>query len=728
MHCLEGEVSRIVFCNEENDFTIARIKSREHPGVITVVGTLGRLVPGEHLKLTGDWNNDKRFGLQFRVSTFQQILPADINGIKRYLESGMLKGIGPAMAKRLVTRFGDKIFDIIENAPEKLLEVKGIAQKTLTDICESWQEQQEIRELILFLQEYKIPTTFASRIYKAYGLKSVVQIRNDPYELIYKIRGIGFKTADTMAIQLGFTLSDLRRLEAGLIYALRTAGEQGNLFLPENELLKQAGELLDCHDFSLLTSALDSLKTSKQIINTPLPAQNIENAVFLTYFFRMEKETADRLFSLSMHKNILDLDKVKKALWQAESEAHLQLSAQQKEAVFGACENKLFILTGGPGTGKTTIIRMIVSALEHLGLNVSLAAPTGRAAKRMFETTGHKASTLHLLLGAMPNMQFSHNEDNKLKLDALIVDEVSMLDSVLFLHLLRALPAPCRLILVGDVNQLPSVGPGNVLQDLLASQVVPSICLEHIFRQAQKSMIIVNAHRINNGQSLLEATAAPPKADFFWIEKSDPLQVQELISYMVCDRIPKVYGFNPMHDVQVLTPMHKGDVGTIRMNEILQNKLNSAQKGIRKGRYVFKVGDRVLQTKNNYDNDVFNGDLGWIQEIDMQNETLSVNFEGRCVEYQGQDLEDLTLAYAVSVHKSQGSEYPAIVLPIVTQHYIMLQRNLIYTALTRAKKLAILIGTQKALHIGLNKLGTNNRYTNLQYQLQEIFNLIEKNF
>ncbi len=727
MQSLEGEVTHIVFSNPENGFVIARISSGEHPGQVTIVGSLGQLVPGEHVKLSGIWHNDQRFGLQFKVESFQQLLPATLNGIKRYLESGMIKGIGPVMAGRLITRFGDRIFDVIENAPEQLLEVKGVARKTLDDICSSWNEQREIRDLMLFLQEHEIPTTFASRIYNAYGLESVAQIRSDPYELAYKIRGIGFKTADTMAMQLGFAPDDPRRLEAGILYALRSSGEKGNLFLPDSELLDLAAQLLACPDLKNLAQALQNLSHSKRVVITPLPAQNVEQAVFLTFFYRMEKESSDRLYSMAAHESKIATDELTRALAKAEKNAGLELSSRQREAVYGACENKLYILTGGPGTGKTTIIRMIVRALEDLGFKVGLAAPTGRAAKRMSEATGNKASTLHLLLGAQPNMKFTHNEDNKLKLDALIIDEVSMLDSVLFLHLLRALPVPCRLILVGDVNQLPSVGPGNVLRDLLDSQVVPSICLEHIFRQAKESMIVVNAHRVNNGQGLLPSTKTPPQADFFWVENDNPSQVQELIVRMVHERIPRVYGFDPCRDVQVLTPMHKGDVGTLRINELLQEKLNPLGTPLRKGQHEFRVGDRVLQTRNNYDKDVFNGDLGWIEQVDKEKNELIVDFDGARVSYEGQEIDDLSLAYALSVHKSQGSEYPAVIVPILTQHYIMLQRNLIYTALTRARKLAVLIGSQKALRIGLNNLGKNNRYTNLRYQLQELFNLTTEN-
>ncbi|GAU08864.1 SF1B family DNA helicase RecD2 [Desulfoplanes formicivorans] len=720
---LKGEVATIVFANSENGFVIARLRARGEPGQVTVVGTLGEVVPGEMLELTGTWKEHPKFGRQFQAETCVQVLPATINGIRRYLSSGCIKGIGPTMAGKLVEHFGARVLDILDEDPQQLLKVPGLGKKTLVKIRESWEKQREIRSLMLFLQEYGIAPTFAGKIFKRYGIQAVERLKQDPYQLVYEIRGIGFATADAMALKLGFAQDSPQRVQAGIMYVLYQQGERGHLFYPADALLEKAAHALGDIDAPLLQEGLVRLQEAKRIVVEDLPQQDVHQAVYPHFFYRMEREIVSRLQAIASHRVHVDEDKLAGVIREQEARSRVTLSPEQREAVLGACENNIYIITGGPGTGKTTITRMVARALSSLGLEVKLAAPTGRAAKRLAEATGRSASTIHRLLKYDPvgSDGFVFNEDKKLKVDALIVDEVSMLDCVLCLHLLRALPLTCRIVLVGDVNQLPSVGPGNLLRDCLESGVLPHKRLTTIFRQARESMIVVNAHRINEGEFPLGATRPVPQADFFWVENDDPLRIQQLIVKTACERIPEVYGLDPMRDVQVLTPMHKGDVGTQTLNSLLQERLNPHGPEIARGQRKYRVGDRVLQMRNNYDKDVFNGDLGWIVSLDPKAETLQIDFEGREVEYGFDELDELSLAYAVSVHKSQGSEYPAVIMPVVTQHYMLLQRNLIYTGLTRARKLAVMLGSHRALSIGLSNKDSSKRFTHLVYRLQEEF-------
>ena len=720
---IKGEVQSIVFSNAENGFLIARIRAKGEPGQVVVVGSMGQVSPGEMLELTGTWKEHPKFGRQFQVQTCVQVLPATVNGIKRYLASGCIKGIGETMADRLITAFGAKVLDILDEEPQRLLKVPGLGKKTLAKILESWEKQREIRALMLFLQSYGIAPTFAGKIFKKYGIQAVERLKKDPYQLVYDIRGVGFITADAMALKLGFAPDSPQRIQAGIMYVLFQQGERGNLFYPQDALLEKTAHALGDLDVGLLQEGLNGLVESKRVVVEDLPEQGIHDAVYPVFFYKMEREIVSRLQGLASHAVHVKDEKLLAVVEEQENKANIALSSEQKDAVLGACRNKVYIITGGPGTGKTTITRMVAWSLHSLGLEVKLAAPTGRAAKRLAEATGRSASTIHRLLKYDPVSEggFCFNEDKKLKVDALIVDEVSMLDCVLALNLLRALPLTCRIILVGDVNQLPPVGPGNLLRDCLESGVLPHMRLTQIFRQAQESMIVVNAHRINQGQFPEGATKPVPQADFFWVENENPQRIQQLVLKMVCDRMPEVYGLDPMRDVQVLTPMHKGDVGTIQLNALLQERLNPHGDEVKRGQRIFRVGDRVLQMRNNYDKDVFNGDLGWIVSLDREAETLEIDFEGREVSYDFEDLEELSLAYAISVHKSQGSEYPAIIMPVVTQHYMLLQRNLIYTGLTRARKLAVMIGSRRALSIGLKNKESSKRFTHLIYRLREAF-------
>ena len=719
---LTCEVHTVTFFSEETSYLVARVQAKGEPGVVTIVGSMGQVTPGETLFLRGTWTTHPQYGRQFNVEYFEQRMPASLTGIKRYLESKQIKGVGPVLAGKLIASFGDKVLEILDESPDRLLKVKGISPKILEKIVSSWNQQREVRGLMLFLQTHEVPTTFAQRIYKHYGAGAVQKLKENPYGLAYDIHGIGFKTADAMALKLGFSHDCPERLEAAIVYGLFSLSDAGHLFFPRDDLLKRVDSMLGGVGLHLLAEALESLEQQKRVRVEALPEQDIAHAVYLTHFYNWEREIAERLWAIAAHPAASPAEKVAKLLPSVEAESGIKLSSEQHLAVSQACSTKSFIITGGPGTGKTTITRAVVRVLDKLGYKVKLCAPTGRAAKRMSEATGYPASTLHRLLISQPGGGFAHNEERKLKADVVVVDEASMLDVQLLLSLLRALPLTCRLILVGDVNQLPSVGPGNVLGDMLDSGALDQARLNHIYRQALESMIVVNAHRINEGKFPLQSVKTPPEADFFWVECDDPAQVQEKIIDLVANRIPKTYGYDPVRDIQVLSPMHKGEVGTQALNELLQEKLNPSGRELVRGKNRFRVGDRVLQTKNNYEKDIFNGDLGWVVEADPHECELTVDFDGRHVPYDSSDMDELTLAYAVSVHKSQGSEYPVVVVPVVTQHFVMLKRNLIYTALTRARKLAVIIGGKKALGIGLGSVGTAKRHTHLRYRLQESFN------
>jgi len=719
---LSCEILLVIYLNEENGYTVAKVQTDDSPEPVTIVGNMGKLAPGEVLSLTGEWSDHSRFGRQFKVASYSQSLPASLSGIRRYLASGLVKGVKRTAAAAIVERFGERVFDVLDNSPHELLAISGIGAKSLAKITASWEEQREVRGLLLFLNEHEVPTTFASRIYKAYGARAIEQLRRNPFDLAYDIRGIGFKTADAMAAKLGFAPDRQERLEAGMVYALFQLSEKGHLYYPKDELFQTAAEMMGLEDTQLLERALDGLLEKKRVVVEDLPEQSVRQAVYLAHFHRFEREAASRLWALATHPGSVSEEKAAKLIHEVEQGSHIALSAEQRQAVLCACVSKVFILTGGPGTGKTTITKIAVEALSKLGLKVFLAAPTGRAAKKLSEATNRPASTIHRLLEYTAGGEFGRNEEHKLKCGVLIVDEASMLDIALTVHLLRALPLTARLILVGDVNQLPSVGAGNVLSDMLASAAVESAELSHIFRQARESMIVVNAHRINRGEFPAASGKPPPAADFYWVEQEDPAKVRQLIADLVCERIPKTYGLDPLRDIQVLSPMNKGEVGTQALNDLLQSRLNPSGPAIIRGGTAYRVGDRVLQTRNNYDLDVFNGDLGWIIDLDLDNGEALIDFDGRTVTVGGSDFDEIGLAYAVSVHKSQGSEYPAVIVPVLTQHYVMLRRNLLYTALTRARKLAILIGGKRALAIGIANSRVEKRNTHLRFRLQSAFN------
>jgi exodeoxyribonuclease V alpha subunit len=722
---IKGQIERITYNNQETGYTIARVKVPGRINLVTVVGNLMAPMPGEVLIMKGEWTNHPKYGEQFKVVYCDSSVPATVLGISKYLGSGLVKGIGPVMAERIVKQFGKQTLDIIEGQIERLAEVDGIGKKRIGMIRKAWDDQKEIREVMLFLQSHGISAAYASKIYKHYGDRSIGIVRENPYRLAMDIFGIGFITADKIAEQLGFSKTSPLRAEAGILFVLNKLADDGHVYYPYEPLIEKCHEVLQI-DHNIMANALKSLNISGKIVIEKLNdgikdfSQN-NQAIYLSKFYFSEKRIADRIKLLVSTPKALRPVEVEKAVAWVQRELSIQLAQNQIEAIRNAIVNKVLILTGGPGTGKTTVINAILKIFNAMGARCLLAAPTGRAAKRMSEATGIPAKTLHRLLEFnFQNGGFQKNEEKPLNCHVLIVDEASMIDTVLMHHLIKAVPPTASFILVGDINQLPSVGPGNVLKDMISSGSVPVTKLTQIFRQAAESLIIVNAHRINQGDFPLLPSNDHSKSlhDFYFIRQEDPEKVLNTILNLACKRIPKRFGFDPVDQVQVLTPMHRGMLGASNLNHHLQQALNPQRNSLTWGTRSFNVHDKVMQLRNNYDKRVFNGDIGRISHIDTDSQEVVVLFDNRPVTYDFTELDEIILAYAISVHKSQGSEYPVVVIPIMTQHYILLQRNLIYTAVTRAKKLAVLVGTWKALAIGIKNDKTQKRYTLLEKRLK----------
>jgi len=711
---LEGVLERIVFFNEENSFTVARLQVSGKQDLVTIVGSLSLPTPGETLRLKGQWVVDTKFGQQFRVESCLSVLPATIVGIQKYLGSSLIKGIGPIMARRIVDKFGLDTFDIIEDSPERLREAEGIGPIRTERITNAWREQKEIREVMVFLQGHEVSPAYAVKIYKIYGDKAISVVKENPYRLALDISGIGFKTADKVARSMGIDLNSQIRAEAGIIHVLSELVDEGNVYYPDQELKKKAVELLEV-DPAILEMALATLAQQNRIMIEELPEGK---AIYLTPIYVAEANVARRLKTLiESTKQPLQLD-VEKAIEWVQGVNHIELAETQKQAIKKAVTGKVLVLTGGPGTGKTTLVNSLVSILEKKGQRILLASPTGRAAKRLSEVTGKEAKTIHRLLEFSPKEGgFKRNEDNPLDADLVVIDEASMVDTILMNNLLKAVPVTATLLLVGDVDQLPSVGPGNVLKDIIASGRVETVILTEIFRQAQESLIIVNAHRVNRGEFPQLKPQQGQRSDFYYIEKNTPEEVLAVIKELCGKRLPNAFHLNPLDDIQVMTPMHRGTVGVSNLNAELQRLLNPEGKVITRGGRLFQANDKVMQTKNNYEKDVFNGDIGRIVSIDFDEQEVQVKFDDRLVNYEPSDLDDLVLAYAISIHKSQGAEYPAVVVPLLSQHYIMLQRNLLYTAITRAKRLVVLVGSKSAIAIAVRNNKVQHRYTNLGAKL-----------
>lgn len=707
MQKLRCVVERITYQNPENGYSVMKVKVKGYNDLVTLVGNLLEVPAGSVLLCDGEWKIDKRYGSQFAVQSWEEVMPATTYGIEKYLGSGLVKGIGPKFAQLIVKQFGLDTIDVIETDIKRLYEVPGIGKKRVEKIRESWEKQKDIKNVMLFLQGYGVSTAYAAKIYRQYGKDSINKVKENPYRLADDIWGIGFKTADGIANKMGYEKNDLRRCKSGIIYTLNQLANEGHVYVEEEQLVKSALELLEADEEPIRKALSDMSQTEDLKIE--------DKAIYLPPFYYAEIGTANRLLALLQEsgKDVLAKPLDIKAL---SEETGIEYDEVQKQAIEEAARSKVMVLTGGPGTGKTTTTQGIIAALKHQGMKILLAAPTGRAAKRMSEATGMEAKTIHRLLEFNPQDGYKRNDENPLEADVLIVDECSMIDIILMNNLLKAVPTSMRLVLVGDIDQLPSVGAGNVLRDIIESHKIPVIRLTRIFRQAQSSRIVMSAHAINQGR--FPDTSNGKQTDFFFIEQGDPEAVAKEIVNLVKNRLPKAY-HRKTSDIQVLTPMQRGVVGASNLNMALQSALNPSQLALNRGGYSFRQGDRVMQLRNNYDKEVFNGDLGYVDQIDMEERTLHVNFDGRLVEYDVSELDELTLAYATTIHKSQGSEYPIVVMPILMTHYVMLQRNLIYTGITRAKKICVLIGTKKALAFAIRNMSVLKRNTRLKERLNQ---------
>ncbi len=745
---LSGSVERIVYSNPENGYCVLRLRPDQkslpevvYGGLVTVTGNFPEVSPGEYLRMFGRWVTHPKHGQQFQAERCEFGLPVTLEGIRSYLGSGLIKGIGTRLAERIVQHFGLQTLQVIESEPQRLLEVPDIGEKRARMIVQAWEEQKQVKEIMLFLHSQGVSTNLATKIYKHYGDQAVQVVRNDPYRLAKDIFGVGFKTADRIAQNLGLPNDHPSRIEAGLLFVLQEMVEDGHVFAPVQILAQRAAKLLNIPEDRIPLS-LESLRRQEVIVQERLPAailrmktlktvqqpnehvaqdgvvgqdnQESFQAIYLTPFYRAEVGVAEHLQSLlrCLLTRLSDLPPLFIQLAPS-------LTTEQQAAVKTALSHPVSVLTGGPGTGKTTTIKAIITGLEAAGKRYALASPTGRAAKRLSEATGRPASTIHRLLGYSPKEGFKHHRKNPLNLDMLVVDEASMLDLILAYHLFQALRPGTHLLFVGDVDQLPSVGAGDVLRDIISSGLVPVTRLSTIFRQAEGSDIIVNAHRIRQGQMPL---FSKEDKDFFLFPAETAEEAAEWVVDVVCNRIPSKFGLHPHKDIQVLSPMYRGAAGVTVFNERLQSLLNPpSSKKTEKTLFGqnFRVGDKVMQVQNNYDKEVFNGDIGVVEEINLEDHSLMLDFDGRKVEYDWSEADQLTLAYAVSVHKAQGSEFPAVVIPLVTAHYMMLQRNLLYTAVTRAKRLCVLVGSQRAIGMAVRNDKIANRHSALGWRLQK---------
>ncbi len=719
---LQGQIERITFTSEETGYTVAKVKVYGRRELVTIIGNIINPTPGEIIKMRGEWGNHPKYGEQFKILFCQTTTPASVHGIEKYLGSGLIKGIGPVMAKRIVKMFKEKTLDVIENKIDRLVDVEGIGQKRIGMIRKAWDEQKEIRAVMIFLQSHGVSSGYAAKIFKQYGQEAIKMVQENPYRLATDVYGIGFITADKIAGKLGFAKDSNLRAAAGILYVLHELTDEGHVYYPYEPLIEKCREMLEI-DHEIIVKAIGAVALDKQIviedINQDLASDQENNkAVYLAGYHVAEKTLAARLKSLVINpKAIRKIDSEKAIQW-VQKKLSITLAEKQISAVQQAAESKVMVITGGPGTGKTTIINAVLKIFTAVNTKILMAAPTGRAAKRMSEATGHEAKTIHRMLEYnLRKGGFQKNEESPLDCDLIIIDEASMIDTLLMHRLLEAIPAAATFLLVGDVNQLPSVGAGNVLKDIIDSGIAPVVQLNEIFRQAKESSIIVNAHKINEG-IIPNLQSRPDKTDdFYFIEQEDPEKSLEMIINLVRQRIPKRFGFDPFNDIQVLTPMHRGTVGAGNLNIELQKALNPGEEGVFRGGRLFRVNDKVMQVVNNYDKEVYNGDIGRIVSIDEEEKEVKVIIDDREILYDHSDLDELVHAYAISVHKSQGSEYPAVVIPILTQHYVLLQRNLLYTGVTRGKKLVVIVGTKKAMAIAVKNNRTENRYTLLKQRL-----------
>ncbi|QCO03143.1 ATP-dependent RecD-like DNA helicase [Azospirillum argentinense] len=707
---LSGLVERVTFHSPETGFCVLRLKVRGQRDLVTLVGHAATIGAGEFVQASGAWVNDRNHGLQFKADFLRATPPTTVEGIEKYLGSGLIRGIGPVYAKKMVKAFGEAVFDVIEQEPDRLRQVTGIGPKRAQRIIAGWADQKVIREIMIFLHSHGVGTSRAVRIFKTYGPDAIRLITENPYRLARDIRGIGFKTADAVAARLGIEKTAMIRARAGIGYALAEATDQGHCGVPVAELIPMAVKLLEI-DASILETAAELERQDGAVVADSLGG---EPCLFLASLHRAEQAIADRLRRLAGGPVPWPEIDAEKAIPWVEAKAGITLAEGQREALRQAATSKLLVITGGPGVGKTTLVNSILTMLKAKGVSIALAAPTGRAAKRLSESTGMEARTIHRLLETDPQAGgFKRDETNPLDCDLLVVDETSMVDVPLMNALLRAVPGRAALLLVGDVDQLPSVGPGQVLGDVIGSGAVPVVRLTEIFRQAATSRIIVNAHRINAGQ-MPETPKAGEDSDFYFVEAATPETGVAKLIEMVRDRIPRRFGADPVRDVQILCPMNRGGLGARSLNIELQRVLNPpGESRVERFGWTFGPGDKVMQVENNYDKEVYNGDLGIVSAVDAEEGVLTATFDGRPVTYDFGELDEIVLAYATTIHKSQGSEYPVVVIPVVTQHYTMLHRNLIYTGVTRGKRLVIMLGQRRALAMAVRGVQGRRRWTKL---------------
>jgi exodeoxyribonuclease V alpha subunit len=707
MEQLRCIVERVTYANEQNGFSVLKVRARGHSDLVPVVGSMAGVNVGSVLLVSGEWKTDSKYGLQFAASSWEEKLPATVAGIERYLGSGLVRGIGPKFARRIVEKFGVSALEVIEQTPDRLIEVDGIGEKRVASVKDAWAEQKEIKNVMLFLQEHQVSTTHAVKIFKTYGAESIQIVKENPYRLADDIWGIGFKTADTIAMKMDFDKEGYPRCRSGLLFTLSAASNEGHCFLPYADLLKKAGEILET-DEAHLGPVLEKMVAEEDVhFDEP-------DRIYLMPFYHSERGVTQRLSSIMATPGRLQARDA--GVDASEEKTGITYDDVQKEAIRLALQSKVMILTGGPGTGKTTTTKGIIAALTALGGKILLCAPTGRAAKRLSETTGMEAKTIHRMLGFNPLSGYELKAENPLNGDALIVDESSMIDVILMYNLLKAVPDTMSVVFVGDADQLPSVGAGNVLLDMIASEAIPVVRLQTIYRQAQASDIVMNAHRVNNGE--FPQLKKGKGTDFFFIEEGDPEKIPELICDLCARRLPAYFHVDPVGGVQVLTPMQRSITGAANLNALLQEKLNPGRESLRRGGVEYRTGDKVMQIKNNYEKGVFNGDIGTIGSVDMEEKELTVLFDGEPIGYDVSELDELVLAYATTIHKAQGSEYPIVVMPFTMQHFVMLQRNLLYTGITRAKKALVLVGTKQAIGCAVRNNTVRKRNTFLAERLR----------
>jgi len=712
---LQGVLERVVYHSDDSNYTVARLQLEDRADRVTVVGSIPTPTPGETLRLKGQWVIDPKFGRQFKAESCLTVLPSTVTGIQKYLSSGLVHGIGPEMARRLVQRFGIGTLDAIDEGVDRLREVEGIGPVRAQRIVAAWETQKHVREIMVFLQGHGVGSAYGVKIYRAYGDRAISVVKENPYRLALDISGIGFKTADRIARSMGIDPASRARAEAGAVHLLHEMVGDGHVYCPYGELVEAAVSMLGV-DGGVVEEALAALSQQGRVV---IDECGGDRAVYLAPLHAAEVNVARRLRTLlEWPKQLVQVD-TDRAIEEAERAAGIRLAEMQKESLRKALQGKALVLTGGPGTGKTTLVRSLLHILGGRCQGIVLASPTGRAAKRLSEITGWEAKTIHRLLEYSPGEGgFRRNEQNPLNADLVIIDEASMVDILLMNNLLKAVPPSATLVLVGDVDQLPSVGPGNTLKDIIDSGRVDTTRLSEIFRQARQSLIVVNAHRVNQGDFPHTKAVGGGAADFFFMSREEPEKALELVRELCAVRLPRAYGLDPIGDIQVMTPMHRGVVGVANLNLELQGLLNPGGLELSRGGRTFRVGDKVMQVRNNYDKEVFNGDVGRVAAVDFEDQSLAVRFDDRLVEYDWGELDELILAYAVSIHKSQGSEFPVVVIPILTQHYVMLQRNLLYTAITRGRKLVVLVGSRRAVYMAIKNNKVQHRHTHLAERLR----------